>query len=113
MYFLERVVWYFAVYYLPQRSWGKVMSSQACVILFKGGVSASVHAGIPPPEQTPPGADSPGADTPPGADIPPTQSMMGDTVNARAVRILLECNLVPFKILFLSISLSLVEFICA
>ena len=30
---------------------------------------------------------------PPGAD-PPPQSILGDTVNARAVRILLECNLV-------------------
>ena len=64
---------------------------------------------------TPLGADTPGADTPhksrhraradtpqsrhpPGADTPPEQtsppqSMLGDTVNARAVRILLECNL--------------------
>ena len=119
------------------------MFSQACVILFPGGVSASVHAGVPPSpradtpweqtpweqtprqEQTPPGADTPwsrhpseadptgadpsgadpqeqthqtGADTPPPrADTPsppPAQSMMGDTVNARAVRIRLECNLV-------------------
>ena len=107
------------------------------------GVSASVHAGIPPGsrhppweqtpprsrhsheetppgsippgskpphKQTPPGADTPlgsdtpqsrpplrrhplGANTPLGVD-PPAQSMLGDTVNARAVRILLECNLV-------------------
>ena len=70
------------------------MFSQACVILFTGGVSVSVHAGIPPPppradtpppEQTPPvsrhprnrhppGADTPGADTPPpGADTPPAE----------------------------------------
>ena len=45
------------------------------------GGSASVHAGMlgyPPP----------------GAGTPPAQSMLGDTVNARAVRILLECNLV-------------------
>ena len=41
-----------------------------------------------PPEQTPPGADTP------GSRHPPPQSMLGDTVNARAVRILLECNLV-------------------
>ena len=42
-------------YYRPQRSWGKVMFSQACVILFTGGLSVSVHAGIPhPPKQTPP-----------------------------------------------------------
>ena len=73
-------------FYRPQRSWGKVMFSQACVILFTRGVSASVHAGIPPPL---------GADTPtPGADTPLPQSMLGDTVNARAVLILLECNLV-------------------
>ena len=133
-------------FYRPQRSWGKVMFLQVSVILFTGGLSASVHAGIhPPPEQTPPRADTPleqtppeqtsppGADippwsrhpreqtpqeqtplgtdtpweqtppqeqtTPPGADTPreqtpPQQSMLGDTVNARAVRILLECNLV-------------------
>ena len=154
-------------YYRRQRSCGKVMFSQACVILFTGGVSASVYAGIPhtptgadtPPDQTPPweqtpleqthtqpppGADLPGADTPqsrhplgvdtpqsrhppgtdtpqeltppwsrhppsrhhagsrhpprrhpPGVDTPLAQSMLGDTVNARAVRILLECNFVP------------------
>ena len=35
-------------FYRPQRSWGKVIFSQACVTLFTGG-SASVHAGIPPP----------------------------------------------------------------
>ena len=38
-------------YYRPQRSWGKVIFSQASVILFTGG-SASVHAGIPPPPGT-------------------------------------------------------------
>ena len=96
-------------YYHPQRSWGKVMFLQACVILFIGGGSASVHAG-----KHPPGADTrqtrhpprdqapspPGADTPPWEQTPPDQaptpgqSMLGDTVIARAVRILLECNLV-------------------
>ena len=51
-------------HYRPQRSWGKVMFSQASVILLMGGVSASVHAWIHPPwEQTPP--PPPGADTPP------------------------------------------------
>ena len=88
------------------------------------GVSASVHAGIPhppsrhPPEQTPPREQTPPvsrhplprADTHtpeqthttpsphsrnlPGQTPPQKQSMVGDTVNARAVRILLECNLV-------------------
>ena len=42
------------------------------MILYTGG-SASVHAGI---------------------HHPPEQSILGDTVNERAVRILLECNLV-------------------
>ena len=117
----------------------------------QGGVSASVHAGIPPGsrnplEQTPPRAATPrtgpgtppGADTPhgsrhPGADTPqtrhppdqtpsqsrypqtryppradpprtkhpptPAQRMLGDTVNAQAVRILLECNLVNHPII--------------
>ena len=108
-------IYYCCVYicYRPQRSWGKVMFSQVCVLLFTGGMSASVHAGMPPhpPEQTPPRirpprADTPGsrppprsrhlhrADNPPGADTPPPQSMLGDMVNARAVCILLECNLV-------------------
>ena len=63
-------------HYRPQRSWGKVMFLQASVILLTGGVSASVHAGIHPPEQTPPEWTPPwsrhplGADTPPGADTP-------------------------------------------
>ena len=50
------------------------MFLQVCVILFTGGVSASVHAGIPPPqEQTPPGVDTlPLEQTPPiGSRHPP------------------------------------------
>ena len=38
-----------SVYYCPQHSCGKVMFSQVSVILFIGGVSASVHAGIHTP----------------------------------------------------------------
>ena len=42
-------------YYRPQRSSGKVIFSQTCVILLTGERSASVYAGMPPPyEQTPP-----------------------------------------------------------
>ena len=57
-----------------------------------------VHAHAPPGPGTPPwdqvhppgpGTHSPGPGTP-----PPVQSMLWDTVNMRAVRILLECNLV-------------------
>ena len=47
--------------YRPKRSWGKVIFSLASVILFTGGGSTSVHAGIPhptgtrhPPNQAPP-----------------------------------------------------------
>ena len=78
----------------------------------RGEVPDQVHPpgpGTPPGADTPWGADTPppsrsrhpspradtplGADTPPGADTP-LQSMLGDKVNARVVRILLECNLV-------------------
>ena len=59
----------------------------------------------PPRSRHPPGSRPPGEQTPPQADTPPdrpgtphpsplAQSMLGDTVNARAVRILLECNFV-------------------
>ena len=81
----------------------------------QGGGSASVHAGIPPrtrppweqipPDQAPPSEPGtpPGPGTPsPGPGTPwtrhPTQCMLGDTVNTRAVRILLECNLVELML---------------
>ena len=68
-----------------------------CYSVHRG--SASVHDGIPPPrtrhppDQVPHG---PGIPLKPGTPCtsPPAQSMLGDTVNARVVRILLECNLV-------------------
>ena len=54
--------------------------------------------GIDPPEQTPTRSRHPSrADTPSPQSrhpLPRVQSMLGDTANARAVRILLECNLV-------------------
>ena len=46
--------------------------------------------------QEPYGIPPPGPYTPRPC-IPPAQSMLGDTVNARAVRIPLECNLVQMK----------------
>ena len=99
------------------------------VILFTGGVSASLHAGIlprtrPPPKQTPleqttprgrhPRADTPcsrhsptRADTPPPEQTspleqtpPPVESRLWHTVNERPVRILLECILVLFSCSF-------------
>ena len=65
--------------YRPQRSWAKVIFSQACVknSVHRGGVSASVHAGIHPqtrpPSGTrhPPGADPPGPGPPLGPGTPP------------------------------------------
>ena len=116
-------------HYRPQRSWGKVMFSQASVILLTGGCLPQCMLGYTPLEQThhspweqtppphPPGSRLPPrsrhppdqtppppreqtpsrSDTstpPPGADTTTPQSMLGDTVNARVVRILLECDLV-------------------
>ena len=102
------------------------MFSQACVILFtgRGGVclSACWVTTTPPWSRHPCGADThphrahhpwsrhppppgsrhPPEQTPPRADTPPcpAQSMLGDTVNARAVGILLECNLVHSMLTF-------------
>ena len=68
------------------------------------GPGTPPRPGTPPSRYTPPvpgtpslgpGTPSPGPGTPsPGPGTPPPQSMLGDTVNARAVRILLECILV-------------------
>ena len=69
-----------------------------CDSVNRGGVCLSACWDTPL-HSRPPGADSPQEQTPPpeqpppGAG-PPLQSMLGDTVNARTVRILLECNLV-------------------
>ena len=104
----------------------KVIFLHLFVILFRGGMSASVPAGIPhppgadpSPEQTPPRSRPPRADTPPGsrhpqaepplkqtppppradtpqADTPPPGSTLRHTVNERPVRILLKCILVTW-----------------
>ena len=59
--------------YHLQRSWAKVIFSQACVILFTEG-SASVHAGIPPSGPgTPLGAGTPQTRHPPGPGTPQTR----------------------------------------
>ena len=82
----------FVYCYHPQNEvWGKVIFLHLSVILFTGG-SAPLHAGIHPP----PGADTPQdqRQAPPRSRSPPVQYMLGDTGNKRAVRILLECNLV-------------------
>ena len=71
--------------YRPQTKFAKVMFLHLSVSdSIPRGLSASVHARIhPTTEQTPP------EQTP-----LPTQCMLGDTGNKRAVRILLRCILV-------------------
>ena len=58
-------------FYRPQRSWAKVMFLQASVILLTRGVSASVHAGIPPWTRSPGARHPPDQHTPPGTRHPP------------------------------------------
>ena len=79
-------------YLLPANEvWGKVIFLHLFVILFTGGWGLPQYMlGYHPPDQAPHQTSPPG----PGTLPPPVQSMLGDTVNARAVRILLECNLV-------------------
>ena len=79
---------HFNIYYCPRNeSWVKVMFLQAFVILFTGGLST-----LPPPS-----ADNPtAADTPQSRHPPPPQSILGDTVNAWAVCILLQWNVVIY-----------------
>ena len=58
------------IFYRPQRSWGKVIFSQASVTLSKGG--GSTWAGTPPGTRCPPDqVHPPGLGTPPGPDTPP------------------------------------------
>ena len=71
--------------YRPQRSWGKVIFSQACVILFTGGCML----GCPPGADTPPGVDTPPGSRhpswsrhPPGADTPPREQTPPSTEHA-------------------------------
>ena len=60
--------------YRPQRSCGKVMFSQASVIMFTGGgCMPSMHWGRHPPGRHPLGRHSPGQ-TPPWADTSPGQT---------------------------------------
>ena len=67
-------------YYWPQRSWAKVIFSQACVCP-QGGVRLSTCWDSPPPgRQTSPQADPPlaGRPSPPGRQTPPQVRSMRD-----------------------------------
>ena len=65
------------IHYRPQRSWAKVIFSQACVC--PRGVCLSACWDTPPQqqEQTPPRADTPLEQTPRGADPPPSRHLPG------------------------------------
>ena len=85
---VETYEWY---YYRPQRSCGQGnIFTPVCHSFCSQGGSASVHAGIPPWEQTPLlGADTPleqthppGADTPRGADPPGADTPWADPLGA-------------------------------
>ena len=58
------------IYYRPQRSWGKVIFSQACVFLFTLGVCLSACWDTPPQTRHPPGANTPEEQTPPRSRHP-------------------------------------------
>ena len=84
----------FVVDYSSQRSWGKVIFLHLSVILLTGGVCTHPRADAPL-DRHPSRADTLRADNPLGRHAPfPLHSACWDTVNKRAVRILLECNLV-------------------
>ena len=112
-------------FYRPQRSCGQGnIFAPVCHSVHRVVVSASVHAGIPPWEQTPqeqtpleqtpprpPRADAPPREQrPPRADTPqsrhPSGSRFRHTVNERPVRILLECILVNFDFRMLNFFLG-------
>ena len=79
-------------FYRPQRSWGKVIFSVACVknsVHMGGGGLPHCMLGHIPPRSRPPGSRPP-----PGADTAPGAVQVGRYGNKGAVRILLECILV-------------------
>ena len=100
--------------YRPQRSCGQgnIFAGNMLSSCSRGGGSASVHAGIPPPGEVhppgkhrapPPGSTAPreahtplGSTPPCPGSTPPPRSRLRHTVNERPVCILLECTLVLF-----------------
>ena len=64
-----------------------------CHSVHGGGLPQCMPGNHPPDQAHPPGSGPPDQAPPPPQTRHP-QSMLGDTVNARAVRILLECKLI-------------------
>ena len=85
----------------PATKLGQAYVFTLVVILFTGG-SAPLHAGIHPPRSRHPPSQEQIPPMPMPRDQEPrppeVQCMLGDTANKRAVRILLECNLVLWEI---------------
>ena len=95
-------------FYRPQRSCEGYVFTGVCLSTRGGGVSASVHAGMPPPEQSPPGSRHTPGSRHPRSRHPQEQTHRVDTPQEqthplperrpllRTVRILLECIFVKF-----------------
>ena len=82
--------------YCLQRSWGKVIFSEACVKNYVHG-GGGWYPSMPWAVCLSACWDTPGTGTPPqgaGTPLPPEQCMLGDTANKRVVSIILECILV-------------------
>ena len=103
----SNLFWNSKHHYRPQRSWAKVIFSQACVCPQWGlpqcmlgytppkSKSRPPMEADPPREQThPPEADTPRSRHPPKEQTTPGSSRFQHTVYERPVRILLECILV-------------------
>ena len=82
--------------YRPQRSWGKLIFSVTCVknSVHRGGLPHCMLGYHRPVSRHPRDQTPPRPDTPPGPDTLLRPDPPGDTGNKRAVRLLLECNLV-------------------
>ena len=86
--------------YCPQTKFAKVMFLNVSHSVHRGGLPQCMLGYHSPPDQAPPrtrapsGPGTPQSRYPPDQAHPPAQCMLGDTVNKRAICILLECNLV-------------------
>ena len=77
--------------------WGKILFSQACVILSTRRVDSQTHLVTPPVHTNPWTHHPPGHTTPRSTPVnkpPPQYTQQGNAVNLRSVHILLECILV-------------------
>ena len=83
--------------YRPQRSCGQGnVFTRGCDSVHREGLPQCMlgYHTPPPPEGGTPWEGGPRDHAPPQTMRPPAQSMLGDTINARPVCILLECDLV-------------------